>query len=90
MIKKSIPMMRAAAQTVRAWYSPDLSKHEQLIKLLETYHCVKLDDNEDYPEKLTWCLEHCRGKFRDLKHGDGMFWYFEQEQDATMFALKWL
>lgn len=82
-------MMKAAHQTLRAWYSPDLSKHEQLIKLLETYHRVHLEDNEDYAEKLTWCLEHCSGKFRDLKHGDGMDWYFEQEEDATMFALKW-
>jgi hypothetical protein len=39
---------------------------------------------------LSWCLKHCRGKFRDLKHGDNTVWYFEHQEDATMFALKWL
>jgi hypothetical protein len=75
---------------MRAWYSADLSKHDRLLELLATYHCVEVENNDNYPEKLTWCLEHCKSKFRDLKHGDGIKWYFENEQDATMFALKWL
>ena len=90
MIRKPLAMMRAANQTMRAWYSEDLKKHDQLMALLDTYHKVHLSDNEVYPEKLTWCLEKCQGKFRDIKHGDGMFWYFELETDATMFALKWM
>lgn len=88
----SVPMIKAANQTVRAWYSPDLSKHDQLLTLLETYHRVHVEKNnrDTYGDTLTWCLKNCQGKFRDLKHGDGMYWYFELEQDATMFALKWL
>jgi hypothetical protein len=35
-------------------------------------------------------LEHCSDKFRDIKHGDGMLWYFKREEDATMFALRWM
>jgi hypothetical protein len=43
-----------------------------------------------FPEKLTWCLENCQNKFRDLAEGNGYrAWYFENEQDATMFAMKW-
>lgn len=86
----AIPVIRAAKQSMRAWYSEDLKKHDQLMKLLDTYHKVHLPNNDEYAEKLTWCLAHCQGKFRDLKHGDGMFWYFESEKDATMFGLKWL
>jgi hypothetical protein len=86
---KAIAMIKAANQTMRAWYSEDLLKHDKLLDLLETYHKVHLNENEDYAEKLTWSLEHCKGKFRDIKHGDGMYWYFEREEDATMFALKW-
>jgi hypothetical protein len=48
-----------------------------------------MSDPTAYGDILTWCLEHCRGKFRDLKHGDGFIWYFELEEDATMFALRW-
>lgn len=80
---------KAADQTARSWYSEDLKKHEQLMNLLDTYHKVHLEDNLHYPEKLSWCLEHCQSKFRDIKHGDGMDWYFEKENDAALFALKW-
>lgn len=83
-------MMRSSNQTMRAWYSEDLKKHDQLMALLNTYHKVQLNENETYPEKLTWCLEKCQGKFRDIKYGDGMLWYFELETDATVFALKWM
>ena len=85
----SIPVMRAANQTMRAWYSEDLKKHDRLMALLETYHKVLLHDNENYAEKLAWCLEHCQSKFRDIKNGEGMYWYFEKEEDATMFSLRW-
>jgi hypothetical protein len=89
-ISKIVPMMQAMNQTVRAWYSEDLKKHDQLMALLNTYHKVQLSENEQYPEKLAWCLEHCSDKFRDIKHGDGMLWYFKREEDATMFALRWM
>jgi hypothetical protein len=76
---------------VRAWYSADLRKHEQLMSLLETYHKVRLGEGVDskYGDMLTWGLEHCQGKFRDIRHSDGLDWYFELEADATLFALKW-
>ena len=82
-------MMRSANQTMRAWYSEDLKKHDDLMTLLDSYHKVHLLDNDSYPEKLTWCFQFCQGKFRDIKHGDGMYWYFQNEEDASMFALKW-
>lgn len=82
-------MMRAVHQTMRAWYSEDLKKHDDLMTLLDSYHKVHLLDNDDYAVKLTWCFQFCQGKFRDIKHGDGMYWYFQHEEDASMFALKW-
>lgn len=85
----SAPMIKSANQTMRAWYSEDLKKHDKLMSLLETYHKVHLHSIDNYPEKLAWCFEHCNGKFRDIKHGDGMYWYFQLEQDASMFAIKW-
>lgn len=66
----------------------DLTQDDRLMKLLETYHPVKLQD-EEFPEKLTWCLEHCQNKFRDLNIDGYRVWYFENEKDATMFAMKW-
>lgn len=77
---------------IRAWHGADLSEHDRLMNLLNTYHKVHLKktaSSENYGDTLTWCLEHCKGKFRDIKQGDGLDWYFEIEEDATMFALKW-
>jgi hypothetical protein len=65
-----------------------LNVHERLISLLETYHVVRLED-DDFPERLTWCLEKCQHKFRDLSEQGQRAWYFEDEKDAAMFALKW-
>jgi hypothetical protein len=65
-----------------------LTKDQKLMELLETYHPIASDD-DSHPEKLTWCLEHCQGKFRDIRMGDGRVWYFQNDQDATLFALKW-
>jgi hypothetical protein len=68
----------------------DLHHHEKLLELLDTYHRVYIEiPTDQFGDMLTWCLKHCQGKFRDLKHGDGVAWYFEKEKDATLFALRW-
>jgi len=65
-----------------------LNVDERLMELLETYHKVTLED-DDFPKRLTWCLEHCQSKFRDLSEQGYRAWYFENDRDASMFALKW-
>ena len=65
-----------------------LKVDQRLMDLLGTYSMIVLPD-EDFAEKLTWCLENCQGKFRDLSEQNGLAWYFQNEQDATMFAMKW-
>jgi hypothetical protein len=67
----------------------DLQTDERLMRLLETYHAVHVGNDIEFAEKLTWCLEYCQNKFRDLSEQDGRVWYFENEKDATMFAMKW-
>ena len=32
-----------------------------------------------------WCLENLEGEYMCL----GYYWYFEREEDVTMFALRW-
>ena len=66
----------------------DLKADSTLTRLLETYHVIILPDT-DFSEKLTWCLEHAQSKFRDLSDQNGRAWYFQNEHDATMFAMKW-
>ena len=66
-----------------------LTQDERLMDLLATYYPVTINNEENYSEKLTWCLEHCQNKFRDIKMAKGRVWYFQNEQDASMFALKW-
>lgn len=66
-----------------------LKVDQRLMKLLETYHVIVLKD-DDFAGKLTWCLEHCQNKFRDLSDPNGRAWYFQNEQDAAIFAMKWL
>lgn len=60
----------------------------RLMDLLASYHSIILPD-DDFAEKLTWCLEHCQNKFRDLSESTGRAWYFQNEQDAALFSLRW-
>jgi hypothetical protein len=66
-----------------------MQKHDKLIELLSHYHSVPTKHSDDYEDKLCWCLEHCEGKFRDMIRNDVRYWYFEKENDATLFALKY-
>lgn len=65
-----------------------LKVDERLMRLLDDYHVIHSPDDM-FAEKLTWCLEHCQNKFRDLSDSNGRAWYFQNEQDAALFALKW-
>jgi hypothetical protein len=65
-----------------------LKVDDRLMELLSTYHVIVLKD-DDFSLKLTWCLEHCQNKFRDLSDSNGRAWYFQNEQDASMFAMRW-
>ena len=65
-----------------------LKVDDRLMDLLSTYHVIVLSD-DDFAEKLTWCLEHCQNKFRDLSDSNGRAWYFQNEQDAMMFSMRW-
>jgi hypothetical protein len=83
----SIPVIRAA---IKDRVSDPESRHEQLMELLSSWHHIPTrDDDEKMGDRLLWCLEHCQGKFRDIKEFDRRVWYFENEQDAALFALKW-
>ena len=61
---------------------------DKLHSLLKDYHMVVLKDSERSP-KLSWCLDNCKHKFRDMSYQNERAWYFESEEDAMMFALKW-
>lgn len=66
-----------------------LMEDEKLMSILESYFVVRLENDEDFSEKLTWCMEHCQNKFRDIRESTCRAWYFQNEQDASMFAMKW-
>ena len=66
----------------------ELTEEMKIRALLRTWNPVRSPD-ELFNEKLRWCLEHCEAKFRDLKDIDSRIWFFKNEKDASMFALKW-
>ena len=66
-----------------------LLENDKLMKILESYYVVRLTNDDDFNDKLVWCMEHCQSKFRDIRESDCRAWYFQNEQDATMFAMKW-
>lgn len=66
-----------------------LMEDEKLMSILNSYYVVRLDSDEDFNEKLTWCMEHCQYKFRDIRESNCRAWYFQNELDASMFAMKW-
>lgn len=69
--------------------APILLEDDHLMKILEAYYVVRLEEDDNYSGKLTWCLEHCQNKFRDIRESKCRAWYFQNEQDASMFAMKW-
>jgi hypothetical protein len=62
---------------------------DTLLTALKDYHIIHLETDDEYNEKLSWCLEHCQNKFRDINQTRGRSWYFQNEQDAAMFAMRW-
>jgi hypothetical protein len=62
---------------------------DKILEALKDYYVVRLDEDTEYNAKLTWCLEHCQNKFRDFRETNQRAWYFKEEQDAMMFAIKW-
>lgn len=66
-----------------------LMKDDKLLEILKEYHVVRLDDNDDFNDKLTWCMEHCHNKFRDIREPNCRAWYFQNEYDAAIFAMRW-
>lgn len=67
-----------------------LSQDEKLMNLLNSWHAIPTQEDTKFNERLVWCLEHCQGKFRDIRHFDTRVWYFQNEHDAALFALKWV
>ena len=63
--------------------------NDSLMAVLAEYHVVRLEYDTNYNDILTWCLSHCQNKFRDMQESRGRAWYFQNEQDAIMFAMKW-
>ena len=67
-----------------------LMQDAELMGILQGYHVVRLEElNDDFNDKLKWCLEHCQNKFRDVRESKSRAWYFQNEHDATMFAMRW-
>ena len=81
---QSIPPMMTVKKKI-VWPKPT----KDLMAVLANYHVVRLTNDDNYNDMLTWCLEHCQNKFRDIQESRGRAWYFQNEQDASMFALKW-
>jgi hypothetical protein len=66
------------------------SRHDDLMRLLDGWYQIRIRyDKSDLGDQLLWCFENCQGHFRDIKQFDEKVWYFENEQDAALFALKW-
>lgn len=66
-----------------------LMEDGKLMEILQNYHVVRLDTDDDFSDKLTWCMEHCQNKFRDIRESNCRAWYFQNEHDAAMFAMRW-
>jgi hypothetical protein len=69
-------------------YLNELTAHAKLIEFLSTWQKIQLPDVL-YVEKLCWCLENCQDKFSELPTDPSRIWYFQNDQDAAMFTLKW-
>ncbi len=66
-----------------------LLEDDKLMSILNSYHVVRLGKDDDFNQKLSWCMEYCQNKFRDIRESNCRAWYFQNEQDAAMFAMRW-
>ena len=61
----------------------------ELLDLLESWTAILVKiETATYSRCLIWCLHHSQGKFIDRAFEDDRVWYFENEQDAVMFAIQ--
>ena len=61
----------------------------ELIDLLESWTAILVKtETATYSRCLIWCLHHSQGKFVERKRDNDRLWYFENEQDAVMFAIQ--
>lgn len=50
---------------------------------------VRISQKFEYLDMYTWLKENCMGKFYILPSYAGYGCQFEDDEDATMFALRW-
>lgn len=67
----------------------EIKTHKKLRELLGKWSKVATTRDEDFESKLCWCIDKCKGKFRDMKENNQRVWYFENEYDAIIFAMRW-
>lgn len=63
-----------------------MNSRDKVTEIIKDWHTVKTV-NEFYSNEkmLVWALQNCQGKF----YHRGNRWWFYNEQDATVFALKY-
>jgi len=68
-----------------------IDNDDRLRQQLFNWHHINSDSADySYTEQLDWCLKHCQGQFRDFPTSrTGRMWFFENDKDATMFAMRW-
>jgi hypothetical protein len=66
-------------------------EQQLLVELLKSFFVVHITNLADYNKQLEWCFEFCTGRFRDvsLTLNNEKNWYFENSEDALLFAMKW-
>lgn len=56
-----------------------------LFSILESTGWIKISIAEPDPSIKEWCDEYMKGQVRN----NGLQYYFKDEKDATLFALRW-
>lgn len=65
-----------------------MMSNAKLMEILKDYTVIRMPDS-NFNDKLTWCMEHCQHKFRDIREDTDRAWYFQSTEDAMIFAMKW-
>ena len=61
----------------------------ELIDTLDSWTAILVKkETADYTPCLLWCLKHSSGRFIDRTWDNNRLWYFENDQDALMFAIQ--
>lgn len=81
--------MQKISQDISDIFEKELQQeinNEIMICLLESQNWIKVTLKNETKVDDNWCSKYIKNSFKCI----GQYWLFENQEDATLFSLRWL